>query len=69
MIYQGFGIGALAGSMIFTVMGGFVPTFMIIAALCLLSFILAIMIRNPRLQEARVKEKEEHYAGQVVADN
>lgn len=69
VIYQGFGIGALAGSMIFTVMGGFVPTFMIIAALCLVSFILAIMIRNPRLQEARVKEKEEHYAGQVVADN
>ncbi|MCM2675818.1 L-lactate MFS transporter [Alkalicoccobacillus plakortidis] len=69
VIYQGFGIGALAGSIIFTIMGGFVPTFMVIAAMCVISFIFAVFIRNPRLKAAEVKEKEESHSGQVAMDN
>ncbi|MDQ0206891.1 L-lactate MFS transporter [Alkalicoccobacillus murimartini] len=69
VIYQGFGFGALAGSIIFTIMGGFVPTFMVIAAMCIISFILAVLIRNPRLKALEVKEKEEKHAGHVAMDN
>ncbi|WP_322905330.1 OFA family MFS transporter [Paenibacillus campi] len=47
VIYQGFGIGALAGACIAAWMGGFKPTFIIIGILCLISFLIAIMIKPP----------------------
>ncbi|MEH7464298.1 OFA family MFS transporter [Bacillus thuringiensis] len=57
IVYQGFGFGALAGSFIGAILGGFKPTFMVIGALCVVSFIIAIFIRPPNEQKA----KEENY--------
>ncbi|MGF9965460.1 L-lactate MFS transporter [Bacillus rhizoplanae] len=57
IVYQGFGFGALAGSFIGALLGGFKPTFMVIGALCVVSFIIAIFIRPPSQQE----EKQENY--------
>nr|WP_188389725.1 OFA family MFS transporter [Priestia taiwanensis] len=57
IVYQGFGLGALTGSFIGTILGGFKPTFMVIGVLCIVSFIIAIFIQTPSLQ----KEQQENY--------
>ncbi|HFJ9402523.1 TPA: OFA family MFS transporter [Bacillus paranthracis] len=57
IVYQGFGFGALAGSFIGALLGGFKPTFMVIGVLCVVSFIIAILIRAPKQK----KEQEEEY--------
>ena len=57
IVYQGFGFGALAGSFIGAVLGGFKPTFMVIGVLCVVSFIISILIQAPNQK----KEKEEEY--------
>lgn len=57
IVYQGFGFGALAGSFIGALLGGFKPTFMVIGVLCVVSFIIAILIQAPKHK----KEQEEEY--------
>ncbi|PEY43883.1 oxalate/formate antiport family MFS transporter [Bacillus cereus] len=57
IVYQGFGFGALAGSFIGAILGGFKPTFMVIGVLCVVSFIIAILIQPPNQK----KEKQENY--------
>ncbi|MBJ8082634.1 OFA family MFS transporter [Bacillus cereus group sp. N14] len=57
IVYQGFGFGALAGSFIGALLGGFKPTFMVIGVLCVVSFVIAILIQAPKQK----KEKEEEY--------
>lgn len=47
IVYQGFGLGALSGSFIAAWMGGFKSTFNVIGVLCILSFLIAMMIRPP----------------------
>ncbi|MCY8232612.1 OFA family MFS transporter [Priestia endophytica] len=47
IVYQGFGLGALAGSFIGAFLGEFKLTFIIIGILCILSFIIAILIKSP----------------------
>ncbi|MDQ0219794.1 MFS transporter [Peribacillus cavernae] len=47
VIYQGFGLGALSGSFIATALGGFKPTFTLIAVLCVISLLIAIKIKAP----------------------
>ncbi|MGC9933898.1 L-lactate MFS transporter [Priestia aryabhattai] len=47
IVYQGFGLGALAGSFIAAFLGGFKPTFTVIGTLCVLSLIIAIFIKPP----------------------
>lgn len=47
IVYQGFGFGALAGSFIGALLGGFKPTFMVIGLLCVVSFIIAMLIQAP----------------------
>jgi MFS transporter, OFA family, oxalate/formate antiporter len=47
IVYQGFGLGALAGSFIASFLGGFKPTFIVIGTLCVLSLIIAIFIKPP----------------------
>jgi MFS transporter, OFA family, oxalate/formate antiporter len=47
IVYQGFGLGALAGSSIAALLGGFIPTFTTIAVLCVVSFLIALTIRTP----------------------
>ncbi|MGG2065596.1 L-lactate MFS transporter [Bacillus sp. S14(2024)] len=55
IVYQGFGFGALAGSFIGAILGGFKPTFMVIGALCIVSFIISILIRPPNQQNEKQK--------------
>lgn len=57
IVYQGFGFGALAGSFIGAILGGFKPTFMVIGVLCVVSFIIAVLIQAPNQK----KEKQEEY--------
>ncbi|MFJ7755572.1 L-lactate MFS transporter [Peribacillus muralis] len=47
IVYQGFGLGALSGSFIAAIINGFRPTFMIIAVLCVVSFIIALRVKPP----------------------
>lgn len=47
VIYQGFGFGALAGSFISALLGGFHLTFIVIAVLCALSLLMALIITPP----------------------
>jgi OFA family oxalate/formate antiporter-like MFS transporter len=47
IVYQGFGIGALSGSFIAVLLGGFKPTFIIFGLLCLLACIIAISLKPP----------------------
>ena len=48
IIYQGFGLGAISGSFIGSLTGGFKPTFIIIGTLCLISIVLASTIQSVR---------------------
>ncbi len=55
IVYQGFGFGALAGSFIGAILGGFKPTFMVIGVLCVVSFIIAILIQAPNKKKKKKK--------------
>ncbi|MDU5106889.1 MULTISPECIES: OFA family MFS transporter [unclassified Clostridium] len=46
VIYQGFGLGAIAGSFISSITGGFKSTFIVIGALCLISIVLATTVHS-----------------------
>lgn len=58
IIYQGFGLGALSGSFIATALGGFVPTFIFIAVLCVISFLIAMNIKAPSQGMPQKEEKK-----------
>lgn len=59
VIYQGFGFGALAGSFISALLGGFHLTFIVIAVLCAVSLLLALIITPPgQGRRARQREKQ-----------
>ncbi|MGD6858195.1 L-lactate MFS transporter [Bacillus infantis] len=64
VIYQGFGIGALAGSLVAAVLGGFQATFTVIAALCIISLVIALTIKPPsegnKRKEKRKMKLEPH---------
>ena len=47
VIYLGFGIGSITGSIVATVLGGFIPTFYMIMSLLLVSLFLAFIIKHP----------------------
>nr|WP_236712770.1 OFA family MFS transporter [Peribacillus muralis] len=53
IVYQGFGLGALSGSFIAAIINGFRPTFMIIAVLCIASFIIALRVKPPNAREEK----------------
>ena len=48
IIYQGFGFGALSGSFIAALAGGFIPTFTIVGCLCIVSIILTSMMNSTK---------------------
>ncbi|MGZ9586626.1 L-lactate MFS transporter [Paenibacillus marinisediminis] len=58
IIYQGFGLGALAGSFLSVSFGGFQITFSVIAILCVLSFLMAIFISVPSQRNESSKDQE-----------
>ncbi|AWB44005.1 oxalate/formate antiport family MFS transporter [Paenibacillus sp. CAA11] len=57
IVYQGFGLGALAGSFIAIWLGGFQVTFMVIALLCAISFLIACTIKAPGSRERKRRER------------
>ncbi|CKG73109.1 MFS family major facilitator transporter%2C oxalate:formate antiporter [Streptococcus pneumoniae] len=63
IVYQGFGFGALAGSFIGALLGGFEPTFIIIGVLSVISFVISILIRPPKAE----KKKETQHLYRKVA--
>jgi MFS transporter, OFA family, oxalate/formate antiporter len=58
IIYQGFGIGALAGSFIAAALGGVVPTFTFITVMCAISFVIALSIKAPDQGKSQKETKE-----------
>jgi MFS transporter, OFA family, oxalate/formate antiporter len=58
VIYQGFGLGALAGSFLSVLLGGFHITFTVIAVLCVISFLIAIFISVPGQRDKSNGNKE-----------
>lgn len=64
IIYQGFGLGALAGSFIAKYFGGFHTTFIVIGVLSLLSLLITLLIKTP--QPAATAEQEEHQPADLV---
>lgn len=67
VIYQGFGFGALAGSMIAAVLGGFHATFTVISVLCVVSFIITLIIKPPhmKLQPKEPKQPQPRLANRL----
>lgn len=53
VIYQGFGFGALAGSIVAAILGGFQATFTVIAVLCIISLIIAMTVKPPHEMNQR----------------
>ncbi|WP_346930992.1 OFA family MFS transporter [Clostridium sp.] len=55
IIYQGFGFGALSGSVIASLAGGFKPTFIVIGILCIVSVVIVAKIKAPKNVEVTNK--------------
>lgn len=51
IVYQGFGLGALSGTLIATLVGGFKPTFMVVGVLCILSLLIVLTIKAPKRRD------------------
>lgn len=64
VIYQGFGIGALAGSIVAAILGGFQATFTVIAVLCIISLIIAVTIKPPG--EAKKSKEQTEIEGKYA---
>ena len=56
IVYQGFGLGALSGSFIAALVGGFKPTFMVVGILCIVSIIIVATIKAPIESTENIKE-------------
>ncbi|QXN60811.1 L-lactate MFS transporter [Serratia fonticola] len=63
IIYQGFGLGALAGSFVANHFGGFHATFMVIGVLSVISLLITLFIKAPKA----VEQEEESHAEPVLA--
>jgi len=54
IIYQGFGLGALSGSFIASMAGGFKSTFMVIGIMCIISIVIVLTIKVPNSLQVEV---------------
>lgn len=63
IIYQGFGLGALAGSFVANHFGGFHATFMVMGVLSVISLLITLFIKAPKA----VEQEEESHAQPVLA--
>lgn len=54
VIYLGFGIGSIAGSIVASVFGGFIPTFYMIMTLLVISLVLTLIIKKPGYQAPEI---------------
>ncbi|WP_238905044.1 OFA family MFS transporter [Clostridium sp. YIM B02506] len=48
IIYQGFGIGAISGSVIASALGGFKATFIVVGIMCIVSIVIIALIKTPQ---------------------
>lgn len=48
IIYQGFGIGAISGSVIASALGGFKATFIVVGIMCIVSIVIIALIKVPQ---------------------
>ncbi|PLT29662.1 L-lactate MFS transporter [Peribacillus deserti] len=60
IVYQGFGLGALSGSFIASALGGFVPTFTLIAVLSIISVLIAMIIKTPGSKGIKNEPRKVH---------
>ncbi|AJI95102.1 major Facilitator Superfamily protein [Yersinia ruckeri] len=67
VIYQGFGLGALAGSFIAASLGGFHTTFIVIAVMSVVSLLLTLIIKPPKDTAKRVETTEENTPSGIAA--
>ncbi|KYQ97468.1 hypothetical protein AWY96_02700 [Serratia plymuthica] len=58
IIYQGFGLGALAGSFVAKYFGGFHATFMVIGVLSIASLLITLFIKAPKAMEQEEESRE-----------
>lgn len=63
IIYQGFGLGALAGSFVANHFGGFHATFMVMGTLSVISLLITLFIKAPKA----VEQEEESHPQPVLA--
>lgn len=63
IIYQGFGLGALAGSFVANHFGGFHATFMVMGTLSVISLLITLFIKAPKA----VEQEEESHTQPVLA--
>jgi len=63
IIYQGFGLGALAGSFVANHFGGFHATFMVMGVLSVISLLITLFIKAPKA----IEQEEESHAEPVLA--
>ncbi|WP_411755431.1 OFA family MFS transporter [Serratia sp. (in: enterobacteria)] len=63
IIYQGFGLGALAGSFVANHFGGFHATFIVMGVLSVISLLITLFIKAPKA----VEQEEESHAEPVLA--
>ncbi|WP_335673737.1 MFS transporter [Yersinia enterocolitica] len=63
VIYQGFGLGALAGSFIAAQLGGYHATFIVIAVMSVVSLLLTLVIKPPKGATAEVENTSTAPAG------
>lgn len=61
VIYQGFGFGALFGAFIAAALGGFVPTFTLIAVLNIISLLIAMIIKAPGQGTSKRKQQRKDH--------
>lgn len=62
VLYQGFGLGALSGTFIATILGGFKPTFMVVGVLCIVSIIIITTIKEPKSINKNIRGHRRHLA-------
>ncbi|WP_411705840.1 OFA family MFS transporter [Edaphovirga cremea] len=67
VVYQGFGLGALAGSFIAARFGGFHTTFLVIGVLSVISLLISLLIKPPKAET--VVQEESHHQGATVSSH
>lgn len=55
VIYQGFGIGAISGSIIAAAVGGFKTTFIVVGIMCIVSIVIIALIKVPQKVKSNIE--------------
>ena len=69
VIYQGFGLGALAGSFIAAQLGGYHATFIVIAVMSVISLLLTLIIKPPKGAATEAKNRSTASSGVTASSH